>query len=151
MNVRPIDLKQDTKEWFRMRKQLWPDLTDEENLAEVDVLTAGYESAVFVCERPGAGLCGFLEMSTRTDYVEGCDTSPVAYIEGWYVDDDMRHKGLGGRLVAAGEEWAHDKGLSEIGSDAEVSNEASILAHQKLGYSVVSKNVHFRKRICYES
>ena len=59
----------------------------------------------FVVESTGGGLCGFIEVSLR-DYAEGCQTSPVAYIEGWYVDEHCRRRTLGTRLVQAAEAWA---------------------------------------------
>ena len=43
-------------------------------------------------------------------YGEGCETSPVGYIEGWYVDPDLRQKGLGGLLFQAAEDWARSEG-----------------------------------------
>ena len=34
---------------------------------------------------------------------DGCTTHPVGYVEGWYVDPDVRRKGVGKALVAAAE------------------------------------------------
>jgi len=44
------------------------------------------------------------------NYAEGCETSPVAFIEGWYVDPDVRQSGLGGKLIDAAENWARAEG-----------------------------------------
>ena len=57
---------------------------------------------VFVAERPGGGLCGFLEAALRSR-ADGCDSTPVAYIGGWYVDEDVRRHGVGRALVEEAE------------------------------------------------
>jgi aminoglycoside 6'-N-acetyltransferase I len=145
LNVRLMDPEQDLEEWLRMRFLLWPDGTRADYLADLRTMAQDDGWAIFVCQRPAGGLCGFLELSTRVDYVEGCDTSPVAYIEGWYVDEDVRQQGLGGMLCAAGESWAARRGLTEIGSDTWLDNPTSITAHERLGYAIVGKSVHFRK------
>src|SRR3954462_6355474 len=48
---------------------------------------------------------GFAEVSRRT-YAEGCETSPVGFLEGWYVVAARRRQGIGRALVASGEAWA---------------------------------------------
>src|SRR5215471_10806196 len=90
------------------------------------------------------GLCGFIEGSLR-NYAEGCMTSPVAYIEGWYVDEESRGHRLGTRLVQAAEAWARRHGLKEIASDTQIENAVSIQAHTSLGYEEVERIVCFRK------
>jgi aminoglycoside 6'-N-acetyltransferase I len=100
----------------------------------------------FVVERTGGGLGGFIEVSLR-NYAEGCITSPVAYIEGWYVDPDLRRKTVGRQLVSAAETWAREHGLTEIASDTQIENTVSIHAHTRLGYEEVERLVCFRKRL----
>ena len=97
-------------------------------------------------ESTGGGLCGFIEVSLR-DYAEGCQTSPVAYIEGWYVDAESRRHRLGTRLVQAAEAWARRHGLKEIASDTQIENAVSIQAHKVLGYEEVERLVCFRKAL----
>ena len=76
---------------------------------------------VFVAERPDGGLCGFLEAAIRSR-ANGCDSTPVGYIEGWYVDEDVRRQGVGRALVEAAEAWARSKGCRQMASDAELWN-----------------------------
>ena len=66
---------------------------------------------VFVLERPDGRLGGFLEAGTRK-YAEGCVTAPVGYIEGWFVDENLRRQGHGHELVNAAEDWARSQGPS---------------------------------------
>lgn len=57
-------------------------------------------SKVFFAVRPGGDLGVFLEASQRK-YAAGCFSSPVGYIEGWYIDSDLRRQGVGEQLVRA--------------------------------------------------
>lgn len=76
---------------------------------------------------------------------EGCATHPVGYVEGWYVDPDVRRRGVGGMLVAAAEAWAASHGCREMASDAYADNAASIAAHRALGFAAGAAVVPFRK------
>jgi aminoglycoside 6'-N-acetyltransferase I len=136
----------DHAEWLRMRRALWEDCADEQQLREMEEIVASDTQHVVVAERPGGRLCGFLEASLRSR-ADGCDTTPVGYIEGWYVDADMRCQGLGRALVAAAEAWAQSRGCVEMASDAELWNEVSHKAHAALGYAVAARLVLFRKNL----
>jgi putative acetyltransferase len=145
----------DQAEWLRMRSLLWPDDADDEHAQEVAAFFSHKtfrwsESllavAVFVAIRPSGGLCGFLEASIRP-FADGCHTRPVGYIEGWFVDAEMRRQGIGRRLVAAAEQWAMAQGCQEMASDAHLENTLSRVAHKALGYEEMSRAVHFRKRL----
>lgn len=96
--------------------------------------------------RPSGGLCGFLEASIRP-FDEGCHTRPVGYVEGWYVDADVRRRGIRRGLVAAAERWAVEQGCREMASDAHPENSVSLAAHQALGFEESSRAVHLRKRL----
>src|SRR5690349_6445610 len=81
---RPID----RMEWLRMRQTLWPETGADAHLSDMDVWLARPDAVVLVAPRAaGAGLAGFAEVGSRS-IADGCDTSPVAYLEGWYVDAD---------------------------------------------------------------
>ena len=95
---------------------------------------------------PGGGLCGLLEAGTRP-YADGCDTSPVGYIEGWYVDEDVRGQRVGAALLAEAEDWARERGLKEMASDADINNEPSLRAHLALGYHETERLIHFAKTL----
>jgi aminoglycoside 6'-N-acetyltransferase I len=107
------------------------------------ILGSGTEE-VFVAERPGGGLCGFLEAALRSR-ADGCDSTPVGYIEGWYVDPDLRRHGVGRALLEAAEAWARSRGCRQIASDAELWNTVSHQAHGSLGYEETARLVHFKK------
>ena len=132
----------DSDELLRMWLALFPD--DTSAPASIQSLMEGRRrAALFVAERIG-GLGGFLEVGTRP-YAEGCESSPVAFIEAWYVDPDIRRQGIGRALFAAAEQWARGQHLSEIASDTLIENEISIAAHKALGYEEVERIVCFRR------
>jgi aminoglycoside 6'-N-acetyltransferase I len=141
MRVRAYEAR-DRGEWMRMRALLWPDeMLDD---ADADDWLAGRGNAVLVAERDGGGLCGFAEVGERS-VVDGCLTSPVGYLEGWWVDADVRRRGVGTALVRAFEAWARARGYRELGSDVLIDNEVSQRAHGRLGFQEVSRVVTYRK------
>lgn len=114
-------------------KIVWPDNT-EEKLAEIILKYMDQDgSAVFAEKRDGcfigAALC-----SLRCDYVEGCETSPVGYLEGVSVKEAFRHQGVAKRLVEECEQWAGEKNCSEFASDCELSNTDSLNFHLQIGF-----------------
>ena len=141
----------DRAEWLRLLAALYPEYPEAEHAPAVDAFLTGaphpelQPAAVFVAERPGGGLAGFLELSVR-NYAEGC-TSWTPYVESWYVDPDVRGQGVGRSLMRAAEAWARGHGYSELASDALLENEASHRAHRALGFSMVETTVHFRKEL----
>jgi aminoglycoside 6'-N-acetyltransferase I len=137
---------EDKPEWQRMRLLLWPDEASESSLDDLDAMLADATEPVFVAVRENGKLGGFLEGGLRK-YADGCDSSPVGYIEGWYVDEDFRRQGVGGELVQAMEAWAREQGCTEMASDTWLDNESSIQAHTALGYEESERLVHFRKSL----
>jgi aminoglycoside 6'-N-acetyltransferase I len=127
-----------------MRAALWPD----DHTIEVDAILAGEldKFAVFVAERDGGGLCGFAEVGLRS-YAEGCLSSPVGYLEGIWVDQDMRRTGVGRALVSRCEQWARDEGCIEFASDALLDNTDSHAFHRALGFEEVERLVVFRRTL----
>lgn len=123
-----------------MRAALWP----ADHRAEIAEWFANPSFAVFVAERDGGALGGFVEVGERA-YAEGCDSSPVAFLEGWYVDEDLRGSGVAAALVRAAEEWARAHGHTEMASDTELTNDRAIAAHRRLGYDEVERLVCFRR------
>jgi aminoglycoside 6'-N-acetyltransferase I len=129
-----------------MRCALWP---DDKAAHETDMATwlARPDTGVLVAERPdGAGLAGFAEVGARP-FADGCDTRPVAYLEGWYVDPDVRRQGIGAALIRAAEVWARERGYREFASDALLENTGSQRAHEALGFIEVERAVRYRKVI----
>ncbi len=131
--------------YARLRSEMW-DIEPAKNEEEVQGQLSDQEHwAVFIACSEDACV-GFLEVWLR-EYAEGADTSPVGYLEGWFVEPEYRCKGIGRMLVEAGENWARKQGCSEMASDAAVDNVGGIHAHLQLGYAEVDRIVCFLKRL----
>lgn len=127
-----------------MRTALWRDQTESDGQAW---LARADSATVLVAEREnGAGLCGFIEVGER-EFADGCTTSPVGYIEGWWVDPDSRARGVGRALMRAAEAWCRARGITELGSDAEIDNDGSLRAHDACGFEEVTRAVLLRKAL----
>jgi len=74
----------DAEEWLCMRLTLWPEHTAEGHREEMETIRVDPICAVYVAQREDGSLCGFLEAAQRK-YAEDCNSSPVGYIEGWYI------------------------------------------------------------------
>lgn len=129
-----------------MRQKLWPEAPIEYLTFDLDDKLANGNYAVFIAFGAEENPIAFIETGLR-DYGEGCETSPVGYIEAWYVDEKIRGQNLGRELVHNAEQWAREKGCAEMASDTWLENETSISAHLRLGYEEVERLVHFVKRL----
>lgn len=125
---------------------LWPEHTERELTELVLDYIQSERSAVFA-EKINGAFIGIALCSIRTDYVEGCDTSPVGYLEGVYVSEGFRHLGLAKHLVSECEEWARGKGCTEFASDCELANTASQRFHISIGFQEENRIVCFKKKL----
>jgi aminoglycoside 6'-N-acetyltransferase I len=130
-----------------MRRALWPHDSEAAHQTDMAAWLARADAAVLVAEQADRqGLAGFTQVGTRL-YADGCDTSPVAYLEGWYVDRDVRRRGIGAALVRAAEVWGQERGYRELASDALLDAIDSQRAHESLGFIEVERAVRYRKRL----
>ena len=149
MLLRPLSYidASDCAGWLRMRYALWPECPEERHHLEMQgIAGSASENAVLVIDRGDGTLGGFIEVSVRAT-VDGAHSERTAYVEGWYVDPVLRGQGLGRQLMEAAEAWAVARGHTEIASDAEIDNLASIQAHKALGFSETFRVVQFLKRL----
>jgi aminoglycoside 6'-N-acetyltransferase I len=132
--------------WLSLRQQLWPTCAAEEHLAEMSAFLAQpARFAQFLKYDESGDPVGLIEIAVRTDYVNGADTSPVAFLEGIYVVPQARRSGVARELVAAAESWALGMGCPELASDAPIENTASHALHCALGFTETERVVFFRK------
>ncbi|HMH12225.1 MAG TPA: GNAT family N-acetyltransferase [Edaphobacter sp.] len=149
--VRPAQLD-DANAIAKMCELLWPDATADEHRKDItDLLTSGYSgtlpATIFVAHDETGNLTGFLQAGLRS-HADGCDTAhPVGFIEGWFVYEPLRHRGIGGALMHAAEQWSRTQGCIEIASDTWIDHTLSQIAHQSLGFEIVDRCVHFRKHL----
>ena len=87
-----------------------------------------------------------LELSLRP-FADGCASSPIPYVEGWYVELASRRRGLGRALMDAAVAWARERGYWEIASDTLIENSEGNNAHRALGFEEVERAIRFRRII----
>ncbi len=143
-------LPEDAPAWAAMRRELGIEWV----IDDIDAMVASYLATgtidhlphVVLIARDDAGPAGFAEVSLR-QFAEGCGSSPVGYLEGWYVTEGARGSGVGRALVDAAMAWAGEQGCREFASDAELDNTGSLAAHEKLGFEPVCDIRCFRRSI----
>jgi aminoglycoside 6'-N-acetyltransferase I len=135
----------DFEYWALMRTKLWPSSSYESHLKELKEIIGKDNFHAWLAFK-GVTPIGFAEASLRP-YVNGCDSSPVAFLEGIWVEEAFRRAGLGRKFVSELEFWAKSKGINEIGSDAELTNKLSHSCHSKWGFQELERVIYFRKKI----
>ena len=138
--------REDKAELLRLQQQLYnPDPTLG---AEIDAYfnTTSPIELMLVAATENECLGAFIELSKR-DYAEGCKSSPVAYIEGIFVDHNLRRTGIGQQLMKAAESWARENGFTEMASDTKRGNLESISFHQTAGFEITEQITCFRKQL----
>lgn len=131
-----------------LRSELWFSKSFEQHKKELEkCLELSDQRAFFVAYDSKANLAGVAECALRTDYVNGCNTSPVVFLEGIFVKPESRRQGVARKLCDACAEWGHVLGAQEFASDVDIENEESIQLHRSLGFEEVERVVCF-KRSC---
>jgi aminoglycoside 6'-N-acetyltransferase I len=110
-----------------------------------DALARGH--FVRLAAAPDGSAIGFVEASLRIDYVNGTSTSPVAFLEGLYVEPFARRKGVARALVTEVERWAVAQGCSEIASDSPIESVMAHAMHRALGFEETERVVYFRRAV----
>ena len=114
--------------------------------AEFAELLADPEAVLYTAKRDGEPVA-FAQCQLRHDYVEGTESSPVGYLEGIYVDEAHRHRGVAAALLRACEAWAKEKGCAEFASDCELDNTDSLRFHLAAGFEEANRIICFTKKL----
>ena len=145
MNITPY-IHADKKDWIRMTRALWPDSSVSDLEKELETILASSRMEILMANSQGQNT-GFIFVSQRFEYVMGAETSPVGYIEGLFVEEKWRKKGVARLLVEAAEKWSKERGCKEMGSDTWAWNKSSQEFHKRLGFKEEDTIVHFIKKI----
>jgi aminoglycoside 6'-N-acetyltransferase I len=141
--IRPMG-PADRQTWARMRAALWPDAPGDEHAKDIDAMLAGTTGWGFVAESDDGAAVGFAEITIRP-FANGCDSRPVPFLEGIWVEPPFRRQGVGALIVNQVEAFVAARGFCEIGSDALTEDHVSHAAHRSWGFSETERVVHFRK------
>jgi aminoglycoside 6'-N-acetyltransferase I len=142
----------DSAEIAEMCALLWPDTTAAEHHIETEQLLktkmcGTLPSTIFVSHDKNGRITGFLQVGLRS-HADGCNpTRPVGFVEGWFVLEEHRRRGIGSAMMRAAEDWARSLGCKEMASDTWIDERNSLKAHQALGFEVVDRCIHFRKSL----
>ena len=119
-----------------LRDTLWPDSV-ETHARELRELLQRSDYLVLIAE--DTNIIAFAEVAVRLH--------KIGYLEGWFVCEEHRRRGIGAALVRAGEEWARSQGCVEMHSDTWIDNVVSQRAHEALGFEEVERVVNYRKAL----
>ncbi|MEL6101784.1 MAG: aminoglycoside 6'-N-acetyltransferase [Pseudomonadota bacterium] len=146
MPIRPATLS-DIDGWAELRTQLWDDVPYHQHIAEIRTMLAKPpgEFIAFLDAANGIDFRAFAEAALRHDYVNGCETSPVAFLEGIFVRPEHQRSGIGANLLRSVQSWAQEHGCSELASDADIENLVSHAFHTASGFDETERVVYFRK------
>ncbi|MGV7961562.1 GNAT family N-acetyltransferase [Photorhabdus tasmaniensis] len=134
-------------EWLHLRSALWPATSEEKHREEMDSILDSDKKIAFIIQSNTDNFWGFAEASLRFEYVNGCCSSPVAYLEGIYISPELRRKGLATRLITCIKNWGNDHGCTEMASDTDINNSESQALHLSLGFVEAERVVFFRRSI----
>lgn len=130
-----------------MRGKLWPYAGQELARETRDFLKGTplpHITAAFIAQDAAGSALGFLELAVRS-FSDGCESMPVPHVEGWYVEPSARGRGVGRALMRAAEAWSTERGYTELASDTELANVASLRAHERCGFQEVERLIKLRK------
>lgn len=147
MHIEPLTTDTDA-DWLALRRALWPDTPDGDHREEMAAFLAEPDRyAQFIARTKDGRGVGLAEASVRTDYVNGTHSSPVAYLEGLYVEADQRRQGVARRLVEAVAAWAVVNGCVELASDTQPENVVSQAVHEQLGFVETERAVFYSRSL----
>jgi len=92
---------------------------------------------------PTDKVVGFIIGSVTTD--DDLELSPIGKIEDWFVEEDYRKGGVGGKLYTELENWFKTKGCKQVLSDTWMDNTLSIDVHKQIGFFVTG--IQFGKKL----
>ncbi len=127
-----------------MRGRLWsaPRNEHEAELGALETKTSFTAFGAFAGERA----VGFAEATFR-EFVPTIGVMPAVYLEGIWVEEGYRRRGIATALVRAVEAWALLLGCSDIASDALLDNTDSQAWHRCQGFAELNQTVNFAKKI----
>jgi len=148
MRIEPVRTEH-LAEWARLRIQLWnwDTVSDHAEEAEALYLSGNPDRTAFMALDQAGVLAGFAEATVRRDYVEGCDTSPVAFLEGIFIAPECRKTGIARALVESVAAWGRARGCREFASNALLDNTDSHAFHASIGFAETERVVFFKRTL----
>lgn len=139
--------QENIEEWCQLRNLLWPNHSINEHIKDGRRIIESNNLISFLLCHDNGKFVGFADASIRTDYVNGCNHSPVAYLEGIFILDEFRRLGLSNLLLHEVENWGKLNGCLELASDTSPENLVSRNMHEKLGFTATETVIFFKKNL----
>ena len=129
-----------------MASIMWKNHDIENLVKELETVITSEDGVIYIYSED-AQIIGFAQCQLRHDYVEGTHSSPVGYLEGIFVKEDYRKRGIAKKLLQACEQWSKEKGCTEFASDCELSNINSCNFHKAMNFEEANKIICFTKKL----
>lgn len=138
--------KQDAYNVAKIACKLWQGSDFHELKADFEGIVTRKNEIVFTAYIDEK-MIAFAHCNIRKEYVEGTESSPVAYLEAIYVEQEYRNAGVASYLIGCCENWAKEKACCEFASDCDIENIASRKMHEYNNFKEISKLVHYVKKL----
>lgn len=142
MKLVPVT-RDEFSQWKEMRKAVFSELDDAYHDEEMEKIISSNEWYCYFLKDKNNTILGLVELSSR-NIVDGCLSSPVAYLEGLYLKPAYQGKGNGREVIAMILEWCRDRGFSELATDTEITNTNAQNFYQAVGFQETYRVVEFR-------
>ena len=126
----------------RLSGELGYHATTETMTRRIEGLTSRKDRMVFVASL-AEDVAGWIDLAV-TDHLA---SEPRAEICGLIVSDGARGQGIGQQLVARGEQWAAEQGLTSILVRSRISRESAHRFYLREGYERVKTSEVFSKEL----
>jgi GNAT superfamily N-acetyltransferase len=138
--VRP-PVPDDFRRMADLAGQLGYPCTEQQVRERAEEMANSREQAVFVAERPGEGVAGWIGVFIfRAVELEKC-----AEISGLIVDEAARSQGVGKALLDAAEAWARSAGCEAISVHSNIKRQRAHGFYMRNGYAWVKTQEFLRK------
>lgn len=132
--------------WKQMRGDLYTSLDDSYHVQEMEEIANRADWFCYFVVSDDGEIIGLLELSSR-NIVDGCVTSPVAYLEGLYLKQGFRGQGYGRSVLEKVVNWCRDNGYTELATDTELDNEGAQRFYTSFGFAEGDRVVAFRMAV----
>ncbi len=117
--------------------------TAEQIAARKAVLDREGRHGLLVAEDERGAVLGWIIVSEMTSL----ELDPHAEVKGLVVTEAARSRGVGRKLMAAGEAWARARGLREIVLRSNVIRERAHAFYKAIGYDEQKRQVKLKKQL----
>lgn len=145
MKLTPIERNQFSR-WKQYRNAVYDSLSDEFHEIEMEKIFDSLDWFCYFLTVENNKIIGLVELSSR-NIVDGCLSSPVAYIEGLYIEEKHRGKGSGKEAMGTIHHWCKQKGFTELAADTELANLDAQKYFNAVGFKETYRVVEFCTKV----